>query len=84
MTDAEYEKIYVRKETYPNFYMDRFISKFVLKNTSSLPEEALCKAFQALIDDAISKSEEEARNRGIFGIYSIRFFKKTYFCRQSI
>ena len=80
MTDAEYEKIYVRKETYPNFYMNRFISKFVLKNTSSLPEEALRKAFQTLIDEAISKSEEEARNRGIFGTYIFfRFFKKRVF-----
>ena len=52
ISDDEYEKIYVRKETYPNFYMDRFISKFVLKNASSLPEEALHKAFRALIDEA--------------------------------
>ena len=71
MSDDEYEKIYVRKETYPNFYMDRFISKFVLKNASSLPEEALHKAFRTLINEAVSKSEEEARNRGISGIYSI-------------
>ena len=71
MSDDEYEKIYSRKETYPNFYMDRFISKFVLKNASSLPEEALRKTFRALIDDAVSKSEEETRNRGISGIYSI-------------
>ena len=71
MSDNEYEEIYARKESYPNFYMDRFISKFVLKNASSLPEEALRKAFRALIDEAVSQSEEEARNRGIFGIYSI-------------
>ena len=64
--------------------MDLFISKFVHKNASSLPEEALHKAFRALIDEAVNKSKEEARNRGIFGIYSIRIFKNCIFYRQSI
>lgn len=69
---SNYEKIYIQRESYPHFYLDRFISKFVLTNASSLPEEDLRQAFQELINEAITKSEEEAKLKGILGkVYKI-------------
>lgn len=63
-----YEKIYTFQENYNKFNLQRFVTKFVVKNASEVPEETLLQAIQEIIDESIRLSE----TRGIMGkVYKI-------------
>ena len=76
--DKIYKRLEFHRRTYPKFFHQAYVSKFILENGGDIPESDLFEVLQELVNEAIKNSEGDMDDQTLRDRMKINFILNGY------